>query len=337
MTKWLITILITIITSNSLFAQQASLEIKGTGSNLYIEHNVAPKESLYSIGRLYNVSPKELAAYNHLQMESGLNVGQGLKIPLEKNNFTQTQSAKTNEVLIPVHHTVEPQETLYRLGVNYNKVPLASLKKWNHLSSDAVSVGSPMIVGFLKVDKNQSSLASKGSTEVSEIASVSKKEEKPVEKKTEVIAVQTGDVKVSEPVNAQNKEVSTGQTEEPKVSVATVNKKSSINFSGGYFKGLYDQQTGKKSPINASGSAGVFKSTSGWQDGKYYCFNNEAAPGTILKVTDNATGKSVYAKVLDAIPDIKQNEGLALVLSNSAAEELGAGEAIFECALSFVK
>ncbi|HEV2830539.1 MAG TPA: LysM peptidoglycan-binding domain-containing protein [Hanamia sp.] len=337
MAKWLITILITIITSNFLFAQQAPFEIKGTGSNLYIEHKVAPKESLYSLGRLYNVSPKELAAYNHLQMESGLNVGQDLKVPLEKNNFTQTQTAKSNEVLIPVHHTVAPQETLYRLGVNYNKVPLASLKKWNHLPTDAVSVGSQMIVGFLKVDKNQSSLASQGAIGASEMASVSNKEEKPVEKKPEVIGAKTPEVKASEPVNKQNKEVNTGKTEESKVAVATVNKKGSINFSGGFFKGLYDQQTEKKSPVNANGSAGVFKSTSGWQDGKYYCFNNEAAPGTILKVTDNATGKSVYAKVLDAIPDIKQNEGLALVLSNAAAEELGSGESTFECALSFVK
>ena len=337
MAKWLITILITIITSNFLFAQQASFEIKGTGSNLYIEHKVAPKESLYSLGRLYNVSPKELAAYNHLQMESGLNVGQDLKIPLEKNNFSQTQLAKPNEVLIPVHHTVEPQETLYRLGVNYNKVPLTSLKKWNHLQSDAVSVGTPMIVGFLKVDKNQSSLSSQSATGVSEIVSVVKKEEKPVEKKPEVIAEKTPEVKISEPANVQNNDVRTGQPEEKKVAVAHVNKKSNINFSGGFFKGLYDQQTEKKIPVNANGNAGVFKSTSGWQDGKYYCFNNEAAPGTILKITDNATGKSVYAKVLDAIPDIKQNEGLALVLSNAAAEELGSGENTFECALSFVK
>lgn len=337
MAKWLITILITIITSNSLMAQQAPFEIKGTGSNLYIEHKVAPKESLYSLGRLYNVSPKELAAYNHLQVESGLNVGQDLKIPLEKNNFTQNQAVKTNEVLIPVHHTVEPQETLYRLGVNYNKVPLTSLKKWNHLQSDAVSVGTPMIVGFLKVDKNQSSLASQSATGASEMVSVPKKEEKAVEKKPEVIAAKTPEVKVSEPANTQNKGVNTGQTEERTVAVATVDKRGSINFSGGYFKGLYDQQTEKKSTVNSNGSAGVFKSTSGWQDGKYYCFNNEAAPGTVLKITDNSTGKSVYAKVLDAIPDIKQNEGLALVLSNSAAEELGAGENTFECALSFVK
>ena len=47
-------------------------------------------------------------------------------------------------------------------------------------------------------------------------------------------------------------------------------------------------------------------------------------PGTILKITDNSSGKSVYAKVLDAIPDIKQNSGLSVVLSNAAAEELGA-------------
>ena len=100
---------------------------------------------------------------------------------------------------------------------------------------------------------------------------------------------------------------------------------------------MYNDQAEKKSPVNETGSAGVFKSTSGWQDGKYYCFNNEAPPGAIIKVTDNVTNKSVYAKVLDAIPDIKQNSGLTIILSNAAAEELGAGDTKFDCALSYVK
>ncbi len=337
MTKWLLTILFTIVTSNFLLAQQNTFEIKGTSSNLFIEHTVAPKESFYSIGRLYNVSPKELATYNHLQMERGLSVGQNLKIPLEKNNFTQTQVAKPGESLIPLHHTVESQETLYRLGINYNKVPLTSLKKWNHLQSDAVSVGTPMIVGFLKVDKSQSSLTSQSAATVQEVLPIAKKEEKPIEKKPEVIAKETPDVKVPESPKPENKELNTAQTETQKIAVTGVTKKSGINFSGGYFKGLYDKQIQKSSPVNEKGSAGVFKSTSGWQDGKYYCFNNEATPGTILKVTDNATGKSVYAKVLDAIPDIKQNEGLSLVVSNAAAEELGSAESKFECVLSYGK
>ena len=87
---------------------------------------------------------------------------------------------------------------------------------------------------------------------------------------------------------------------------------------------------------NEFGAAATFKTTSGWQDGKYYCFHNTAEPGTIIKVTNNANGKAVYAKVLDAIPDIKQNAGLLIRISNSAAEELGATDK-FDCSISYAK
>ena len=336
MSRWFIAVFFTIITSNCLFAQQNNLEIKGSGTNLFLEHTVAPKESFYSIARMYNVPPKELASYNHLKFETGLSVGQNLKIPLDKDNFSQTEAKANGESLVPVYHTVEPKETLYRLGVNYNKVSLGSLKKWNHLQSDAVSEGTSMIVGFLKVDKEQSSLANQAARPVSDVAVVPKKEEKPVEKKPEVIVEKKPAVKEIEPVKVEKKEAPV-VTEEPKTTIVTVNTKSSINFSGGAFQKLYVQQTDNKTPFYATGSVGVFKSTSGWQDGKYYCFNNDAAPGTIVKVTNTATGKIVYAKVLDAVPDIKQNVGLALILSNAAAEELGAGENKFDCMMSYVK
>ena len=337
MSRWLMVIFFTFITSNFLFAQENNLEIKGTGNDLYIEHAVAPKESFYSIGRMYNVNPKELASLNHLKLQSGLAIGDNLKIPLDKNNFLQTGNAANGEVLIPVYHTVQSGETLYRLGVNYNKVALASLKKWNHLQSDAVSVGAPMIVGFLKVDKGQSSLANAKTNDVNEVTATPQKEEKPVEKTPEVTAQSTPEQKNSEPVKTEKAETTVTQPQPAKTTVTTINAKGNINFSGGYFKNLYDQQTANKSTVGKSGSAGVFKSTSGWQDGKYYCFNNDAAPGTVLKVTDNASGKSVYAKVLDAIPDIKQNSGLLIVISNAASEELGVGENKFDCSLSYAK
>jgi LysM repeat protein len=285
---------------------------------------------------MYNVPPKELASYNHLKFETGLSVGQNLKIPLDKNNFSQTEARANGESLVPVYHIVEPKETLYRLGVNYNKVPLGSLKKWNHLQSDAVSEGTSMIVGFLKVDKEQSSLASQFARPITEVVVAPKKEEKPIEKKPEVIVERKPAVKEIEPVKVEKKEAPV-VTEEPKTTVTTVTTKSTINFSGGVFQKLYAQQTDNKTPFYATGSVGVFKSTSGWQDGKYYCFNNDAAPGTIVKVTNTATGKVVYAKVLDTVPDIKQNVGLALILSNAAAEELGAGENKFDCMMSYMK
>ncbi len=329
MSKWLMVIFFTFITSNFLFAQN-NLEIKGTGKDLYIEHVVAPKESLYSVGRMYNVNPAALAAFNHVKLTSGLSIGDNIKIPLEKNNFAQSENAAANEVLIPVYHTVAPGETLYRLGVNYDKVPLASLKKWNQLSSDAVKVGTPMIVGFLKVDKAQSPLASGQSKVPNEVAAVTPKEEKPAAKTAEVV-----EQPASVPRENDSSKPVINQT--PSDSQTTVGSKSSVNFSGGYFKNLYSQQSANKTSTADAGSAGVFKSASGWQDGKYYCFNNQASPGTVLKVTNNATGKIVYAKVLDAIPDIKQNSGLVLVISNAAAEELGATNNKFDCVITYTK
>lgn len=335
MSKWLMIIFLTFITSNFLFAQQNNLEIKGTGNNLFVEHIVSPKESFYSIGRMYNVNPKELASFNHLKLQSGLGIGDNLRIPLDKNNFSQTGKAANGEALIPVYHRVESGETLYRLGVNYNKVALTSLKKWNHLQSDAVSVGTSMIVGYLKVDKTQSSLANAKTNVSNEVVPTPQKEEKPVAKTPEVMIQTAPSPKDQEPVKSEKTETAPAQQKQPNTTVT--NTKSNINFSGGYFKNLYDRQTANKPAVSKSGSAGVFKSTSGWQDGKYYCFNNDAEPGAVLKVTNNETGKSIYAKVLDAIPDIKQNTGLSIVISNAAAEELGAGENKFDCSVSYAK
>ena len=109
------------------------------------------------------------------------------------------------------------------------------------------------------------------------------------------------------------------------------------NFKGGLFKNDFDKQTHNASVTDETGGAGIFKSTSGWQDGKYYCLHNTATPGTIIKITSTSTGKSVYAKVLDIIPDISQNNGLLIRLSNAAATELGVSENKFDCSLSYSK
>jgi len=321
---------------NGSFGQKATLIAEGTTPDLYLIHHVKPKENFYSIGRQYNISPKEISAYNHLQFENGLAIGQAIKIPLSSTNFSQDENAESSESLIPVYHFVQPREGLYRVSIKYNKVPMTTIKKWNHLSSDNVSVGTHLIIGYLKVNPAESTLG-RTETDADIASSQGSGEINKTEKKT--------DPKNTEPVNTTvinhdaqplpNNDVTTQQTEQSKANTH-INTVSSVDFSGGYFKKLFNDQVSQKTLINEDGSAGVFKSTSGWQDGRYYCFSNDAPSGTIIKITYNTTGKSVYAKVLDAIPDIKQNSGLNIVVSNAAAEELGAGEK-FVCALSFVK
>jgi len=305
--------------------QDKLLVVEGTAPNLYIIHTVAPKENYYSVGRLYNVSPKELAPYNELTFEKGFSLGQSIKIPLGANNFSQGDAPKENEVLVPVYHIMKPKEGLYRVSVNYNKVPLDALKKWNRLTGDAVGTGTKLIVGYLKVSKDQSPLA------------LQALKTNPLDLKTKPVTDQTAKITNKENVETQPKETKPIINEMPADNVNIVRTSGTINFKGGKFKSLYSDQIKNRQLENVFGIAALFKTTSGWQDGKYYCFYNTAEPGTILKVTNNANGKSIYAKVLDAIPDIKQNTGLLLRISNSAAEELGVSDIKFDCSITYAK
>ncbi len=343
--------LLIILFSVPLFAlaQNKALVIEGVSPDLFINHTVAPKENYYSIGRIYNISPREVAPYNNLVLESGLSLGQSLKIPLTAVNFVQAGTPEGDEVLVPVYHTVAGKEGLYRISTNYNKLPLETLKKWNNLKSDAVANGTNLIVGYLKVKKELSPLASmakpKPADNIVKVADVPAKpvvtkevakpdiakEPKPVVKNP----VKENPV-VAEKIKKEPVETMVAKEPEP-VKKVTPPATSGKNFNGGIFKSEYENQVRNKDVAGETGEAAIFKSTSGWEDGKYYCLHNSSAPGTIIKITSANTGKSIYAKVLDVMPDIKQNTGLLVRLSNAAAQELGAGDAKFVCSLSFSK
>lgn len=326
-------------------------------------HTVAPKETLYSIGRLYNVHPRELAAYNNLTIETGLTIGQVIKIPakttmaplppatdkpvatdkpandkpvtekpvVEKKPAVKTASApQQTATLVPVYHTVQKKENLYQISRLYNKVPIDNLKKWNHLSSDALAEGTKLIVGYTATGNEGNIPAQKPI------------EEKPAnpapEKKTEPVAEEKKDPvteKKTEPVVTKTEPVKAAK--EPEQPKARPVEEKAVNFMGGNFKAVYEAQAKNKQQGQDEGTAGVFKSTSGWNDGKYYCLHNTAQPGTIIKVTNKANGKSIYAKVLDIIPDLKQNAGLVIRISNAAGQELGVGENNFDCILNYSK
>lgn len=338
-------LLLILISPLFVFAQNKPLVIEGTSPNLYLTHTVAPKENYYSIGRLYNVSPKEIAPFNKLELEKGLSLGQVIKIPIH-NNFSQDGVAAPDEALVPLYHVVKEKEGLYRVSVTYNKLPLETLKKWNNISGESVSNGTKLIVGYLKVKKELSALSATAkqpavavtpapATEKPKAEIVKKEPEKkpevktpkeePVAKKEEKPVATAAEPVKKEPVVVKKED-----------KPATENHKAP-NFNGGFFKNIFADQAKGADMDNETGTAAVFKSTSGWDDGKYYCLHNAASPGTIVKITSSSTGKSVYAKVLDVMPDIKQNDGVLIRISNAAAAELGQEANRFDCTLSFSK
>ena len=313
--------------------------------NAQTTHTVTAKETLYSIGREYNIHPKELAAFNNIPFDKGLTLGQVIKIPakgklpvfvsppaktdirVKETVPVKTTPAKTVAVkappataevataMVPIYHKVAKKETLYHISTLYNKVPVADIKKWNHLTGDGLSEGTELIVGYKKASKED---ALKAAPIVTKQLPVNTKTEEPAGKD---LPVKNPPVlpAISLPTPA---EVKTG-----------TNPVTGKNFNGGFFKNLYSKQPFQKT--EEKGEAGIFKSTSGWEDGKYYCLHNKAQAGSVIKITSTATNKTIYAKVLDVIPDLKQNNGLIIRLSNAAAAELGAGANNFECTINY--
>jgi len=324
-------------------AQSDELIIQGQTGGLYLEHAVAAKETWYSLGRMYNVDPKVLSKYNHLTFAQPLVIGQELKIPLTVVNFSQDGKKTAAESLVPVFHIVQEKEWLYRISVNHNKVPIPELENWNHVTGDQVHAGLPMIVGFLKVRTALSALAKRGvapgaadgavggGSAVVKSHAVSGGSAPPVVKAPVVVgatAIKKDSVDEPEQVSPTPTHVASvlPATPAPVVSVSS----SAPHFNGGKFKA--DFSDGGKS---VAGQAGIFKSTSGWQDGKYYALINNVSVGTIVKITDQATGKSVYAKVLGQLPEMKESAGLTIRVSNAAAAELGEGDGKFGVGVSY--
>ena len=137
-------LMLLLFTISASFAQN-ELQVQNDGKNLFLYHTVVAKENFYSIGRLFNVSPKEIAALNNLDMNKGLTIGQSIKIPLTVRNFNQKTSKGR-----PVYYAVNQEEGLYKVSIKNRGVLMASLRKWNNLKSDNLNPGQQLIVGYLE-------------------------------------------------------------------------------------------------------------------------------------------------------------------------------------------
>lgn len=368
-------------------AKSQNLTVEGTAPDLYIIHIVAPKENFYSISRLYNQPPKTIAALNNIVMEKGLTIGQHVKIPLNAQNFDSDESSNAGGARIPLTRIVAQSETLFKIGTDLH-VTAKAIRSWNHLTSDKIAPGSPLIVGYLNtnnaaaatlknstaaatnantaVEKNVEETGKQISTEVKKddpFVSVSPDSSKQNKQQQTKASKQDENVQSSKdtsvntnsaanvqkdtafavttenaaPAPAKEEPVKKPETQPTKKEESKKAADANVNVNAattGTFEEIYTSQALQKKANTKSGEAATFKSTSGWQDKKYYVLMNDVTPGTIVKVSlsDN---KAVYAKVLGSMPEMKENTGLLLRISNAAASSLGIIDPKFPVQISY--
>jgi len=325
-----------LLISCSLMGQQQTLIVRNSDSQLYLDHKVAPKENWYSVGRIYFISPKEIAAFNQLSMDKGLSIGQLLKIPLRPENFSQ--STPIDNAGGKVVHVVQAKEGLFKLAQRYN-IDKELLKKMNGISSDQINAGTNLVIGYLipsgaTVVSVAPTSPAKSIPEIPTPVKAAEKEAVIEEKAKKTAPASEAaapapqplvkNIQTAAPVKVAEEEV---ESAKPVAVSPTSNNSQALKPEKSYFSSLYEQQSkeGKQQKLENS-VYGVFKSTSGWQDGKYYVLMNNVVPGTVVKLVRKSTDKAVFAKVLGAVPPGKESEGLSLRMSNAAIAALGLGD-----------
>jgi hypothetical protein len=313
--------------------QPGELVIKNGDKGLYLEHKVAAKEGLYSIGRLYNVHPKFLADYNSIEL-TGLSIGQMVRVPLTDTNFTQKSTSGS-----PVYYIASANQTLLKVSNANNKVTMQKLRDWNSLSNDNVGAGKKVIVGFL-ISKEMTAVNTNNLLKEQPVKQPEKlvaKAEPRKEQEIKLVAVEDKQAQkvVPEPEKAivkmapvketvQEAKEEARNTEPVSAKEETAVLPASVD---GYFKKSFEQQA-KASPVtkNTTVTSGIFKTSSGWQDAKYYMLIDGVATGTIVKIINPENNKAVYAKVLGEMNGIRQNQGLNIRISNAASTALGVSD-----------
>ena len=321
-------------------------------------HIVKMRESLSTIAHKYHVTVGDLMRYNGLNAKSKLQIGERIKIPTKSNHTKETvkQEIKLKHVekvnvgrvtsVEPAKtHIVEQGESLFRIAKNC-KVPIAKLREWNNIQDYTITVGQELFISKPSEDEIKAMQPAKTTTVKTFPETVVVEKEKPVnvvkqmdetklvDKKAEtvdpVIPVVSQQIKVTaennEPVNVV-KTISTQSTVESTKSPIVKSKTNSATDQG-YFASQF-----VSSQQEITGTAGILKTSSGWLDKKYYVLMNNVAPGTIIKITVN--NNIVYAKVLEALPDIKEDQGLILRVSNAAASALNISDSKFQVTVNY--
>lgn len=288
----------------------------------FVRHILKAGETLSLLAKQYNTNVGDIMRMNNMHADTKLVYGSAIKIPSNKKTKAEVQQPlpdKTIKVVANknmVRHTVAKGETLYSISKQYN-VSKEQIKAWNNLTDNSLKLGTNLIVGT----SNSSQPADKTITEtkrqrVETTQPIQTNNIIQPEQKTEIANNVIEETKVD---NADIKTTNETLNSKPENIANNTTANNVLPQGEGFFQ---DQFSGKiKHKKHVSGISKIFKTSSGWSDGKYYILADNINPGTVVKlIADN--GKSVYAKVLWNMNDLKESNNVDFRVSNATAAAL---------------
>jgi LysM repeat protein len=276
------------------FTLRDSIGVENLNGKKVIIHKIESKETYYSLGRKYNISPQVIIAFNKSQ---ALHPGDIVKIPTQQNftspptSFSSSpEKAKAPKTKI---HKVKVGETLYAIAEQYN-MRVDDLKLLNNLNSNSIKIGEELKV----VESDAVSL---------------------------------------NPTLTKNKDNQTIDNQNPTVT----DVKNTVNKQIKYIDST-DSQSQVEIPKNRYGITEVNeKGVAVWIDDnnldgtKSYALHRSAPVGTIMKITNPMTGRSVFAKVVGRFTENETTKDVIVVVTKAAADAIGTLDKRFLVTITF--
>jgi len=117
-----------------------SIGVENNNGKKLIVHQTAAKDTYYSIGRRYNVAPKEIMAFNNNKyLQIGVVIKVPTNVPFTSAGNTATLQAITTSTNV-IEHIVKPKDNLNMLAEKYGTT-VNDLKALNNLKSINLSIG----------------------------------------------------------------------------------------------------------------------------------------------------------------------------------------------------
>lgn len=281
---------------------QMKLLVLGKCPDCYVQYKLNAGETPATVAEWAGIPVSQLLKLN--QILSAESAVPSLKIPLNAQNVLSQKSA------LPVFHVVEKGDNLYRLNIQYFNPGINKIKEWNQLKNETLKDGEVLLVGYLGARPSESS-------------SVQVPAQTPPQSNTAPTPVVSNTIL---PTNTSTANPASTLKESPKN--IPVPASPEVTAAEGYFAAQFKPVQESGQLIALSGSAGIFKSITGFTDQRFYVLLNDVIPGTIVRITVDQI-KYICAKVLGPVPDNKPNKGLLVRISNAAAAALGISDAVF--------
>lgn len=119
-----------------------SIGVENKDGKEIIIHKLAAKESYYSLGRLYNVTPKDIISFN---ANKHLKVGETVKIPTNRAFQTTLAVQPSSTITDPefIEYKVGAGETLYTISKRF-QVAADYIQEFNNLQGSSLKAGQTL-------------------------------------------------------------------------------------------------------------------------------------------------------------------------------------------------